>query len=172
MNDQTDANERPADADVRTDQRTARTHAPVVRKRPFDPLPNVLLGCILLLLVAAVSTMFGGPVRDLVESRVKASPTDYADMAHVAGQCPATAEAARAAMADGRLNQLEVRRVARIMYRSADEALETRERALASAANGGPRIRITPECSTWDGGSEYNLSSPMFYGYRSMANFR
>lgn len=172
MRDQTGASERPADPSVQTGERTARTYEPVARKSPFDPLPNVLLGCILLLLVAAVSTMFGGPVRDLLEGRLKASPADYADMARVAERCPPTAAAARAAMADGRLSQLEVRRVARVMYRSADEALETRERARASAANGGPRIPIAPDCSTWDGGSEYALSSPMFYGYRSMANFR
>lgn len=174
MSEQTTTDQTPPAPEIVIDRPAESVHDDDMMKETTERriLPNVAFVLLALLMILAVSMMFGGPVRDLIEQWSEANSTDYADMSRVAASCPPTAASARQAMADGKLNQAEVRRVARVMF-DANHAHElSSERARASIANGGPRIAVTPECSTWDGGTENTLSSPMFFGYRSMANFR
>lgn len=141
MNDTTDAHAEPAGCTS-----TTAAHA---RRDKMGLLRNVCgTGAVVVVASAFLSGIFGGPLRNFVEDRSEASSSEYADMARVPKACPILAQRARQALSDGRLTQLEVRRVASEMFRSEHDYDEALRKAQAVAEAGGPRLDVPPPCSS------------------------
>lgn len=100
----------------------------------------------ILALLAVGSALFGGPVRDAIESRQEAEPWEYVDMSKTGEACPLLAGKAREAMADGRINNLEVRRVAEAMYAARDARDDAERKSSAYVAIGSAPLRLPPDC--------------------------
>lgn len=108
--------------------------------------PLIPLLILLIALFIGGSALFGGPVRDAMESRQEAEPWEYIDMAKVGDACPILANKAKEAMADGRITNLEVRHVAEAMYAARDARDNAETKSSAYVAIGSAPLKLPPDC--------------------------
>jgi len=115
-----------------------------------DGLASPLIPLLLLLIALFVigSALFGGPVRDAIESRQEAEPWEYIDMAKVGDVCPLLANRAKEAMADGRITNLEVRHIAEAMYAARDAREDAEMKSSAYVAIGSAPLKLPPDCQS------------------------
>jgi hypothetical protein len=134
-----------------------RNHPPKVERiatrksRIIETSANILVLLILLgTLFLSVTAIVGGPGRDMMEARQEAESYEYEDMGQVAASCPPLAREAARAMSDGRITNLEVRRVAEAMYAARDAMINVEEKNRGYEAIGAKTLPLPPECHSND----------------------